>query len=147
MMPAIAATVQADNKSPAWDLMVVSAVALFIAYWLVPRQIPASQALGLAPELLPTVSALSIAALSLLGFVLSCIKGTTPGEENQGPWMPILGFIGLCTLGVVIVSYGGLTLSTLYLVPVLMWRLGEHRLLRIAPTALIAAALLYTFIR
>lgn len=130
-------------KTPSWDMAVVSVIALWLAYRFIPENIPSSDALGLPPELLPTASALGMAGLGALGFLLSLGRGAPVLEMAGTPWRPVFTIIGLCAASVVLISYTSLSIGALCLVPALMRLLRERRWTRILPTALIVAALIY----
>ena len=134
------------DHAPAWDMAAVSLISLWLAYWFIPAHVPSVDALGLPPELLPTACALCMAVLSAIGFLLSWRKGTPALPMSGVPWFPIIGFIVLCMLGVVIISMGSLSIGALYLVPILMRRLGERRLTRTLPIAAVVAALIHFLI-
>lgn len=121
----------------------VSVISLWLAYWFIPAHIPSSFALGLAPEILPTACALGMAGLSAIGFVLSLIRGAPALEMAGVRWIPVVSIIGLCAIGVVIISFASLSIGALYLVPALMLLLGERRWTRIVPAAISIAALIY----
>lgn len=132
-----------QKTAPAWDMAAVSLFSLWLAYWFIPAHVPHVDALGLPPALLPFASALGMAGLSAIGFLLSLLR-TTPALEMTGtPWRPVLFIMGLGAAGVAIISYAGLSAGALFLVPAFMRLLGERRWARILLATLIIAALIY----
>lgn len=131
------------KTAPSWDMAAVSLLSLWLAYWFIPAHVPHADALGLPPALLPTAAALGIAALSAIGFLLSLLRQTRTLEMSGTPWRPVLFIMALGALGVSFISYAGLSIGAIFLIPAFMRLLGERRWTRILLTTLIIAALIY----
>lgn len=132
------------QRRPAWDLAVLSLISVYLIVFFIPSNIDASDSLGLAPDLLPKLSATTMAVLSLIGFIYSC-KPSNDKEQGRPNirLQPIVCIILLCTLAVALISYWGFSVGALYLIPTLLRLLGEKRWLPILSTSLICAGLLW----
>lgn len=132
------------RRRPAWDLAALCLISVYLIVFFIPSNIDTSDSLGLAPDVLPKLSAMTMAALSLIGFIYSC-KPSNDKEQGHPSirLQPILCIILLCTLAVVLISYWGFCIGALYLIPTLLRLLGEKRWLPILSTTLVCAGLLW----
>ncbi|MCX5590950.1 tripartite tricarboxylate transporter TctB family protein [Alcaligenes endophyticus] len=138
------ASVLVTARRPAWDLAVLSLVSVYLVLFFIPSHIDSGDSLGLAPDLLPKMSALTMGVLSLIGFIYSCRSSVEKAQGNPAARLrPILSIILLCTLAVVFISYWGFSVGALYLIPTLLRLLGEKRWLPILGTTVVCASLLW----
>lgn len=121
-----------------YEMGVLVAIALAIAFWLVPSQTTSDPTVSLQPAALPTLCALAIAGIALTLFRPSQNKQDQP-EKCLPParWGILAVLVLIVAAGIAALAWIGTLAAPFVIVPAMMLMLGERRMGRILLTTLV----------
>lgn len=125
------------------ELIVVGGASLAMIFWIIPAETTSGGALGLSPQLAPTVCSAAIGILSLIQFVAKLVSTPKAAEAKPDGDAPIryaLLVIVATVLGIAAIAYIGWPLGAACLAFLVLVALGERRplMLTVLPGAVVA---------
>jgi hypothetical protein len=109
--------------------------------WLIPSQTTSGPVLGLPPAFLPTVCAMAIIGLTLLGLAIRLWMPEPLRPERLAPWWPAALVLGVVIAGVLALQVFGPFTCGLVVVALGLAAMGERRV-RVLLTTLATTALI-----
>lgn len=133
-----------SRRAALGEAAVVAGLGL-AAVWIIPRQTTSGPVLGLPPALLPSVCAIAIIVLALLGLGLRLWKPEPVAPERTAPVWPAALIGAVAAAGILALQLLGPVACGLLVVALGLAALGERRPRILAP-ALAGAALVLTLV-
>ena len=112
------------------------------AIWLIPSQTASGPVLGLPPAFLPTVCAVAIVGLTLLGLAIRLWKPEPLRPERMAPWWPAALVLGVAIAGVLVLQVLGPFACGLVTVALGLAAMRERRVHVVLTTLAITALIL-----
>jgi hypothetical protein len=109
------------------EAAVVVALGL-AAIWLIPTQTTQGPVLGLPPAFLPTVCAIAIVAVALLGLAVRLLRPEPLPSEPGLPSWPVASMLGVVMAGALVLQLAGPFAGGVVIVALGLVLLGERRM-------------------
>lgn len=130
-----------SSKRLMFEIGLLIAIALAIAFWLVPSQTTSDPTVSLQPSTLPTLCALAVAGIALTLFLPSRNKQDRP-EKDIPParWGILTILVLIVAAGIAALEWIGTLAVPFVIIAPMMLMLGERRPGRILLTILVIVA-------
>jgi hypothetical protein len=126
------------------EAAVILALGLAAVVWLIPAQTTSGPVLGLSPAFLPTLCAVAIIALTVVGLALRLWQPEPLRPERLSAVWPAAMVAGVAIAGVLVLQLAGRFLCGLVIMVLGLAVLGERRipvlLITLAGTCLVLGA-------